>query len=153
MLINRGSPIGPVNVARGVPCKIVEVLSGFRIVRGVLTRASTVEPGPQSSSIDFITQFYLSPFLQLDIVDHVDVVQVAGEFRARACQGSRCAPFPLSPGNYMVGGQEAALYFHHWLSPWRAVERHNAFNYADLTPIRIHSMASVLSCPEFVFFP
>ena len=95
-LINRGGPIGPVNVARGVPCKIVEVLRGFRIVRGVLTRV-TVEPGPQSSSIDFITQFYLSPFLQLDIVD-----QGAGEFGAKACQGSRCAPFPLSPGNYDV---------------------------------------------------
>ena len=53
----------------------------------------------------------------------------------------------------MVGGQEVALYFHHWLSPWRAVERHNAFNNADLTPTRMHSMESVLSCPESVIFP
>ena len=148
MLIDRGSPKGPVNVARGVTCKIVEVLRSFRIVHGVLTRVSIVEPGPQSSSIDFIAQFYLSSFLQLDIVE-----QGAREFGARACQGSRCAPFPLSPGNYVVGGQEVTLYFHHWLSPWRAVERHNAFNNADLASTRIHSMESVLSCPQFVIFP
>ena len=53
----------------------------------------------------------------------------------------------------MVGGQEVALYFHHWLSPWRAGERHNTLNYADLTQTKIQSIASVLSCPECVFFP
>ena len=35
MLVDRGSPKGPVNVARGVTCKIVEVLRAFRMVCGV----------------------------------------------------------------------------------------------------------------------